>query len=247
MNPTAETGLQLDQIVPLGRSAMEYHMMFDLTSFESDATIVDCGAGPSSLNAELTLKGRQVVSVDPIYGFAASDIKQRIDQTFDGVMEQVEKNRSMYRWGMFRDVGHLKSQRAKSMELFLADFTHGKEEGRYVEASLPELPFFDGRFDVALCSHLLFLYNRQLDFDFHLASIREMMRVAKEARIFPIIGLDGKLSPHLCHIIKQLRGDGFKTQLVNVPYEFQKGANQCLVVKRVVDFENDEVIEEEDV
>jgi hypothetical protein len=63
----------------------------------------------------------------------------------------------------------------------------------------------------------------------------------------PIIGLDGKLSPHLCHIIKQLRAEGFKTQLVNVPYEFQKGANQCLVVKRVEEFENDEIIDEEDI
>lgn len=245
MNTTTETGLQLDQIVPLGRSAMEYHMMFDLTSFENDATIVDCGAGPSSLNAELTLKGRRIVSVDPVYAFSATDIKQRIDQTFDGVMEQVAQNQGQFRWGMFRDVAHLKGQRAKSMELFLADFPHGKNEGRYVDASLPELPFADGQFEVALCSHLLFLYNRQLDFDFHLASIREMLRVARQARIFPIIGLDGKLSPHLCHIIKQLRADGFRTQLVNVPYEFQKGANQCLVVRRFD--ENEEIIDEEEI
>ena len=42
------------------------------------------------------------------------------------------------------------------MNLFLEDFPGGLDEGRYVEASLPTLPFDDGTFDLALCSHLLY-------------------------------------------------------------------------------------------
>ena len=59
----------------------------------------------------------------------------------------------------------------------------------------PSLPFADGSFDLALCSHLLFLYSAQFDEAFHRASIREMCRVAAEVRIFPLLALDGSRSP----------------------------------------------------
>ncbi|MFT3740605.1 MAG: hypothetical protein QM786_17790 [Breznakibacter sp.] len=230
MNTITETGLKLDQIVPLGRNAREYSLMFDLASFGADTSVLDCGGGPASFNAEWTWKGRRAVSVDPLYAYGAADIKARIDDTFDGVMAQVERNQSRYRWEVFRDVGHLRTRRLRSMELFLADFVHGKQQGRYVAGQLPNLPFADTAFDVAVCSHLLFLYHDHIDAEFHLVSIREMLRVAGQARIFPLVGFDGALSPYVPHVIRQLKHEGFKTRLLNVPYEFQKGANQCLVV-----------------
>ncbi len=48
------------------------------------------------------------------------------------------------------------------MNDFLADYRAGRQEGRYVDAALPALPFDDLAFDLALCSHLLFLYTTQL-------------------------------------------------------------------------------------
>jgi len=44
-----------------------------------------------------------------------------------------------------------------AMQEFLADYRAGGREGRYMAATLPHLPFADGAFDLALCSHLLFL------------------------------------------------------------------------------------------
>lgn len=44
-------------------------------------------------------------------------------------------------------------------------------------------------FDLAVCSHLLFLYSEHLSEDFHVESIKELCRVAGEARIFPLLEL----------------------------------------------------------
>ncbi len=79
------------------------------------------------------------------------------------------------RWG---------ATRLAAMENFLADYEAGKAAGRYIEGVLPSLPFADDSFDLALCSHLLFLYSEQLDADFHIAAVRELLRVARDVRIF---------------------------------------------------------------
>ena len=67
-------------------------------------------------------------------------------------------------------------------------------------ASLPKLPFEDGQFDIAVCSHLLFLYSNQLSLDFHLASIEELLRVAAEVQGFPYseLGAENLGAPRSC-------------------------------------------------
>jgi len=80
------------------------------------------------------------------------------------------------------------------MEDFLADYPAGRSEGRYVDAGLPSLPFEDNRFELALCSHLLFFYSEQLSLDFHVQAVRELCRVAGEARIFPVLELEARES-----------------------------------------------------
>jgi ubiquinone/menaquinone biosynthesis C-methylase UbiE len=113
------------------------------------------------------------------------------------------------------------------MEKFLADFQAGKRAGRYLAASLPRLPFADEAFDLAVCSHLLFLYSNQLSREFHIAAAREMRRVAKEVRIFPLLKLGNERSPHL-EAVREIR---FSAELKRVPYEFQKGGNEMLVIR----------------
>ena len=110
-------------------------------------------------------------------------------------------------------------------------------EGRYVTASLPGLPFKDGQFDLALVSHLLFLYSEQLDFDFHLAAIKELLRVANEVRIFPLLTLEGKLSPHVEPICTHVAGRGWKAEIarpVRIPAGRQRDASDQQVTSRFV-------------
>jgi hypothetical protein len=120
------------------------------------------------------------------------------------------------------------------MRRFLADFEAGKAEGRYVTASLPGLPFEDGQFDLALVSHLLFLYSDQLDCGFHRAAVEELLRVAREVRIFPLLALDRKPSPHVGPICTHVAGRGWGAEVRGVPYEFQRGGNEMLRLSREV-------------
>ena len=125
------------------------------------------------------------------------------------------------------------------MTLFLDDLPQGLGEGRYVEGGFPTLPFDDGMFDLALCSHFLFTYSAQLSEGFHLASILEMCRVAKEARIFSLLassvhacGGGGEVSPHLAPVVDGLDERGYEARMEGVPYEFQKGGDEMLRVRR---------------
>lgn len=116
---------------------------------------------------------------------------------------------------------------------FLSDYEEGKEEGRYIDASLPTLPFEDKAFDLALSSHFLFLYSEHLDEAFHQAAIEEMLRVANEVRIFPLLTLTNERSPYIERIIELLEKEGCKAEIVQTGYEFQKGANEMLKITRV--------------
>ncbi len=119
------------------------------------------------------------------------------------------------------------------MEDFLADFDAGKEQGRYISGELPLLPFENGQFDMALSSHFLFLYSAHLSIEFHIQALREMLRVSHEVRVFPLLTLYGASSPHLRAVNEYFPENGFSVDTLRVPYEFQRGGNQMLVIKPV--------------
>jgi hypothetical protein len=85
-------------------------------------------------------------------------------------------------------------------------------------------------FDLALCSHFLFLYSEQCDTTFHVQSIIELSRTASEVRIFPLLELGARPSRHLPAVMGALASTGLDVTLVPVPYAFQKGGNQMLRV-----------------
>ncbi len=117
-----------------------------------------------------------------------------------------------------------------AMNEFMKDYEKGKKEKRYINASLPQLPFRDKKFNIALCSHFLFLYSEQLTEKFHFESIKELCRVAKIVKIFPVLELGSVKSRHLEAIIKRLEKENFRVKLKKVAYEFQKGGNEMLEI-----------------
>lgn len=223
---------ELRDIVPWGRSFDEYRRMFALTSTDLELAIVGCADGPSSFNAELARQGNQIVSVDPLYHLSAAELEARIAETADEVIAQTAAHQDQFVWTTIPDVETLRQTRLGAMETFLADYELGKRQGRYVAAELPELPFRDRAFDLALCSHFLFLYSAQLDMETHIAMIEEMLRVAAEARIFPLLDLNAEKSVHVEPVVDHLRAAGYRTKIGPVPYEFQKGGNEMLKVYR---------------
>jgi SAM-dependent methyltransferase len=206
--------------------------MFALTADDLRSKILGCGDGPASFNAEATRVGSRVVSTDPLYRFSSTEIRERISTTYDEIIEQTRRNAHEFVWTDITSVDDLGRVRLAAMDTFLADFERGRAEGRYVDAELPSLPFADGSFDLAVCSHLLFLYSEQLGEAFHLASVRELCRVAGEVRIFPLLVLGGERSPFVAPIVSALRADGFAADVRIVPYEFRRGANEMLSITR---------------
>ena len=181
----------LHDVVPWGRSYEEYLRMFALEEPDLRLRIIGCADGPASFNAEATRRGARVVSCDPLYTFAAAAVRERIDATAPEILEQTRKNAATFVWNTIASVEELGIIRKAAMATFLDDYERGLEERRYVAAALPDLPFPDGTFDLALCSHFLFLYSERLGGDFHVEAARELCRVAAEVRIFPLLSLDG--------------------------------------------------------
>jgi hypothetical protein len=221
----------LENIVPWGRSYEEYVSMFALSDEDLRKRVLGCGDGPASFNARLTKQNGQIVSVDPIYRFSGDEIRRRIQETSPMVMEQTRENQHEFVWKHIQSVEELGRGRRSAMEEFLADYAQGKAQGRYMEGELPRLPFKDGEFDLAVCSHLLFLYSEPLSEDFHVASIRELRRIAGEARIFPLLELGARPSRHLQAVTSRLTAEGYEVSKVEVPYEFQRGGNQMLRIE----------------
>jgi hypothetical protein len=223
---------KLEEVVPWGRSFDEYRRMFKLTDADLGSTILGCADGPASFNAEATNRGSRVVSCDPLYEFSEPEIRQRIVTTYPQVLEQTRRNADEFLWDTIRSIEELGRIRMQAMQTFLDDYERGRRDGRYVEGELPALPFSDGQFDLALCSHFLFLYSEQLDELFHRAAIFELCRVAREVRIFPLLELGGARSRHLAAMTEALGDEGCVAKVTRVPYEFQRGGNEMLRITR---------------
>ncbi len=219
--------MTLKEVIPWGRSFEEYRRMFALTAGDLAGTILGCGDGPASFNAEATTLCHRVVSCDPIYTFAGSEIERRFEDCYDTVISQLKQNPDAFVWTHYRDPDHLGECRLAALRRFLADFDAGKQEGRCVTAALPNLPFQNNQFSLALVSHLLFLYTEKFDLPFHIAAFEELLRVASEVRVFPVLDLNRQWSRHIAPVRDYLERDGFEVTITAVEYEFQKAEDQA--------------------
>ena len=222
----------LKDVAPWGRSFEEYVRIFKLTQKDLELRILDCGAGPASFTAEATERGCSVVACDPIYRFSANDIDRRVHEVYPVMLAGMQAERHRFVWTSTGSPEEVADRRLMAMRRFLRDFPPGLRAGRYVAEDLPSLSFADDSFDLALSSHFLFLYSDQLTTAFHCAAVAELLRVAEEARIYPLMALDGSFSPHVEPVILELRERGYEAKLVKIDFEFQRGADQLLLVRR---------------
>jgi hypothetical protein len=222
---------ELKNTVPWGRTLEEYKNMFNLTDSELNKRIISFGDGPASFNHELTAQNKSVTSLDPIYQFSKTDLKNRIEETKDTVMKQMRENQDNFIWTSIKNVDELESVRMNAMKNFIDDFELGTQQNRYVPHELPATTTFkEQTFDLGLSSHFLILYSK-LGLDFHIKSIAEMLRICKEVRIFPILNLNAEKSEVLKGIMDEFKAD-FKLSIEPVDYEFQKGGNEMLRIQQ---------------
>lgn len=217
-------------VIVTSRGFDEYTAMFGLDGLALDGLeILDCPGGASGFPAVARARGARVVSTDPAYAIPPDELiaKSRRD-TLHG-NQYVRDNPDLYVDEWFTDADDHATSRLAALEVFAADF-HGPD-ARYVVATLPDLPFPDGRFDLVLSGHLLFTYPDHLDEAAHLACLRELVRVARrQVRVFPLLDTTLAPSPYLDRLRHALAADGVASALVRVPYEFQRGAHTMLML-----------------
>lgn len=224
--------MQLDQIVPFGRSFDEYVSMFSLSNVDLKKSILSVADGPASFNAEGTEKGCFIQSIDPLYVFSAEEIRDRFYAVRDDIIDQIKATPNDWIWTYHQSADELKDRRSQVTERFAADFELGKAQGRYTPGELPSLNIKSNSYKLGLSSHFLFLYSEQLDTDFHIAAIDELLRVCEEIRIFPLLTLAQEKSPHINPVLEHFAvkhgGKSHQCSIEKVSYELQPGGNEML-------------------
>lgn len=222
---------KLDNVVPWGRNMEEYKLMFQLNDSDMSKKFAGFGDGPASFNYEMTERNGNVVSFDLIYQFSKADIEKRIGEVRITVMRQMKENIDNYVWKNIKNLDELERTRMSAMRKFLSDYEKGKAEGRYIFHELPsKLSYETDYFDIGLSSHFLLMYTA-LGYDFHIASMMEMLRVCKEIRVFPIVDLDANKTDLITAVIDYFKKD-YKIEIVKTEYEFQKGDNNLLIIRK---------------
>jgi hypothetical protein len=116
-------------------------------------------------------------------------------------------------------------------DLFEVDYA--PDGRRYVAAALPDLPFTDGQFRLALCSHLLFCYPEYLGFDVHVASLLELIRVTSfEVRVYPLVDTTATQYPRLAEVRAALTKRGVSSEVRAARCAWQRGGDRMLVCRR---------------
>jgi SAM-dependent methyltransferase len=230
----AASSFQLSSVAFFGRSLAEYVRFFPL---DLDAlrgrTVLDVAAGPSAFTAEATQRGIHATAVDPLYGYSPETLASHVRLDYARTLAQMRAKPEIFRLKSFASFDEAEADRRAAAERFLADYEAGFLDNRYVGGALPRLPFADASFDLVLCAHLLFIYERLFDYDFHLAACKELVRVSKgEVRIHPVCGPDGRPYAGLARLFEDLAADRIDSQIVKVDYEFFRGSDTTLVLKR---------------
>lgn len=227
----AREGLALDRVVLLGRTFEEYVRFFalDPTSLKNKK-ILDVASGVSSFTAEACAAGLNATAFDRIYTMNADEIQRRCEHDLEEVTESIGKTKA-YCWDFYGSPQGMRVFRDRAYKTFLTDFR--ARPRHYVAGELPKTRFSDGQFDLTLVSYLLFVYEDQLDYEFHKNSIRELMRItAGEIRIYPTVSFEARRSRYLDQIVRESEFATWKFKEVATDFEFLWRSNSYLSISR---------------
>ncbi|KTD56384.1 hypothetical protein Lsan_3072 [Legionella santicrucis] len=218
------------KLVLWGHSVDEYREMFDLSQEDMNSRILEYGCGPSAVNAQQFLEAHQAVSCDPLFVLDKDTLSSKAIMIFAQMADEVRKEQEQFDFSRNGSLEQLLEYRQEGMKSFFADYEKGKAEGRYLGAADYHLPYADFSFDFALSAHYLFADLEDQTVDFHLNVIRELARVAKEVRIFPLNDMEGKSSELLGPVLLQLQKNGYGVEIREVDYHLHKSENAMLRV-----------------
>ena len=212
------------------RSFEEYQAFFALAPDDLAGRVLDCSAGASGFAAVANARGGRVTAVDPAYGRPA-ELLDTVEASVAGGAAILADHEERFVWTWYGTPERRAALRAEASAAFVADLRDHPDT--YVPGALPGLPFADEAFDLALCSHLLFTWSDVLGEEWHEQALLDLLRVAREVRVFPLVVQGtGESVPFLPGLVDRLREHGHRADVVDVPYEFQRGAHEMLRVSR---------------
>lgn len=218
------------KLVLWGHHVDEYQEMFNLSTTDMAARLLEYGCGPSAVNAQLTELSHEIISCDPLFNLDKDTLYSKVTLVFADMVARVIRDQKKFDFSRYGSPEFLIDERREGMAKFFADYEKGKKEKRYLGISDYALPFPDFSFDFALSSHYLFADLDDQDVDFHLRIIKELARVAKEVRIFPLIDRFSQPSPFLGPVLLGLQQDNFGVEVREVAYHLQPSGNAMLRV-----------------
>lgn len=224
--------LKLDNILITGRLYEEYIAFFNLNIEElKGKRVLDCPSGVSSFVSSTSANDIDAVGTDILYQFDVDAIRDQGEVSIDKIYEDISWMDG-FNFDFYKSIENHKEYRQKALSEFSKDYN----DKNYFYNSLPKLNFEENSFDIVLSSHLLFVYDDRFDYEFHINSIIEMLRVSDEVRIFPLVDFknshvdeEKNFSPYVYKIMDELKE--FGCEIVKVDFEFQPRANYMLVIK----------------
>lgn len=219
------------------RSWEEYIRMFALKESQlSGASLVDVGAGASSFTASALERGIDAVAVDPLFALDEQSVLQHAKEELNISGAKVAALKQRMDWSHYGSYERYQRLREQSLEKFSASFTNPSQRKCYIAAGLPRLPFADGQFSLVLCSHLLFLYEQELDFSFHIESVMELLRICRpggQVRIYPLFNLAYQPYSRMEALLTELHGTGAHITWEDTQLPFIPGSKQLLCITKV--------------
>lgn len=232
MTKELNTPQALGELAITPRPLDDYRDMFLITDADLIAgPILDCPAGASPFGAQVRARGGTVISVDPAYSTSRAEIIARARADVVRVAQWTSDYPDQINWSYLGSADSLLRKWEAAIEEFAADYhADGK---RYVAAALPDLPFPDGYFHLALSSHLLFCYPEYFDFDSHVSGLLELIRVTHgEVRVFPLVNTAAIPYPRLDEVRSVLARHGVDTEIQVAACAYNIGGYRLLVCRR---------------
>ncbi|UUZ80012.1 hypothetical protein LJK88_34170 [Paenibacillus sp. P26] len=221
------------------RSYAEYERMFALERHPlAGGPVLDVAAGASSFTAEANKRGIRAYAADPLYGMTAEDMNNHGRREIETSTAKLAGIRHVYDWSFYGSLEQHQARREAALDAFIADFRTDMGEGRYRAGRSPELPFDSGLFSDVLCSHFLFLYHEQFDYDFHRRAVSELLRVCRaggRVRIYPVFTLRWEPYPQLEQLLEDLNSHGYETRFETSELPFIPGSTEFLSIRKTAD------------
>lgn len=213
-----------------GHHLDEYRDMFDLDEQDLTSSFLEYGCGPSAVNVELQGTATKIISVDPLFSLNKTELTSTVGKLFDERVAYVKQDSEAFDFSRYGSQSALIQYRQTGMATFFKDYDAGLSDKRYLPLNDTGLPFDDFTFDIALCSHYLFAKHDAEAVARHMNVIRELARVAKDVRIFPLIDHMGEPTPIIGPLLLELQAENYGAEVREVSYRLQHTGHAMLRV-----------------